>query len=458
MVPELLLQRTTTLAPEPASAGVARRFVRSALLDSGRPEWVDRAELAVSELVTNAILHAHTELLVDVTVTATDATVNVRDNSPQLPTQRHWGASATTGRGLALVASLSVTYGVDLETDGKSVWFRLDESASLEAELAMDADVWDLDGLLAELEMADLDMAGDPTAGRLRGVQLQAVPVLLWFAAQQHQEAVLRELFLMQEQAEDDIGHLDLIKAGRAQRLLSAAVDRAVDEGIAAGLPLFALPKGHPSPLGAVPRSIDADVFVPDDSHADFTALQDALDAGLRLGAADRMLIRPALPELVALRDWSCEQVLAQVNGVAGTPWGGADHPRFVDPASATDTAPAPRWDGAAVLASDRVVLAADDNNRLVAVSRPAAEMLGWTVEELTGRRVVSIVPERLREAHVAGFARHLTTGEVHVLGIDITLPVLRRDGSEVLCSFFIEQAPAGAGRAVYVAWLTPLD
>ena len=93
----------------------------------------------------------------------------------------------------------------------------------------------------------------------------------------------------------------------------------------------------------------------------------------------------------------------------------------------------------------------------LVAVSGPAADLLPWTVEELTGRRVVSVVPERLREAHVAGFARHLTTGEAHVLGIDITLPVLRRDGDELLCSFFIERAPAGPGRAVYVAWLTPL-
>ena len=160
---------------------------------------------------------------------------------------------------------------------------------------------------------------------------------------------------------------------------------------------------------------------------------------------------------MVALRDWSCGQVLAQVNGVVGSPWGGVEHPRFVDPASATDTAPAPQWDGAAVRASDRAVVAADDNNRLVAVSQPAADLLGWTVEELTGRRVVSIVPERLRESHVAGFARHLTTGEAHVLGIDITLPVLLRGGAEVLCSFLIEQAPAGPGRAVYLAWLTPL-
>lgn len=444
LVSNLVLHRVITLEPEPSSAGQARGFVREVLSAAGRPEWIERAELAVSELVTNAVVHAHTVLTVTVSVTGDDATVYVRDDSAQLPAQRHWGASATTGRGLALVASLSVTYGVETEPGGKTVWFRVDDTVG---DADDQVDTWDIDGLLAELEIP----AGAPAA------TLIGVPVLLWLAAQQHQEAVLRELFLVAaDSAEDTVG-LDLTAAGRAIGALSFAVERGIAEAIAEGAPLVGLPEGHPSPLAAVPRAVSAVVSVPTEHHGDFSALQDALDAGVRLGAADKLLIRPALPETVALRDWACEQVLAQANGVPPTPWGGAEHPRFVDPASARDTAPAPMWDDSTVRQSARAVLAADDNNRLISVSDAAAEMLGWTVEELTGRRVVTVVPERLREAHVAGFTRHLTTGEAHVLGVEIELPVLRRDGTEIVCRFLIERAAAGAGRAVYVAWLTPI-
>ncbi|MCU1589033.1 MAG: putative sensor protein, partial [Frankiales bacterium] len=178
----------------------------------------------------------------------------------------------------------------------------------------------------------------------------------------------------------------------------------------------------------------------------------------IRLAAGGHLLIRPALPEIVALRDWACEQVLAQAHDVLPTPWAGADHPRFIDPAVVQHTAPVPAWDAELVTSSVRSVVAADDNNRLVAVSGPAAAMLGWDAAELTGRRVVTIVPPSMREAHVAGFTRHLTTGETHVLGVALQLPVLRADGTEILCSFMIERAAAEVGRAVYVAWLDPVE
>ncbi|MDQ1681030.1 MAG: hypothetical protein QOI42_1889 [Frankiaceae bacterium] len=457
---EPVLERATSLAAEPASARAARRFVHDSLVAAGRPEWVSSAELAVSELVTNAILHAHTPLRVEVTVTARDATVHVRDTSPRLPAQRHWGESATTGRGLSLVASLSVEYGVQVEPGGKSVWFRLDDSVADAAR--PQHDVWDIAGLLEN----------DPA--RRRGVvaRLEHLPVLLWLSSQQHQEAVLRELFLMRsESAEFVEATVDLAGAGRALAQLAAGVQAAMGrETAASGDPSAAgvatarlsSPAGLPDAMraepSAVPVTVDVVLDVSAAGHSDFLALQDALDLGVRLGADDRMLIRPALPETVALRDWACEQVLAQVNGVAATPWSGAAHPRFVDPGYVRHTAPLPRWDDSGVRASERAVVAADDNNRIVAVSDPAAALLGWPAGELTGRRVVTIVPERLREAHVAGFTRHLTTGESHVIGVALELPVLRRDGVEIRCRFQIERIRAETGRAVYLAWLSPLD
>jgi hypothetical protein len=41
---------------------------------------------------------------------------------------------------------------------------------------------------------------------------------------------------------------------------------------------------------------------------------------------------------------------------------------------------------------------------------------LGWDPTELVGRRVVTVIPPASREARVAGFSRHLSTGEAHVI------------------------------------------
>ena len=446
MIEQAVLVRSARLEPLAASAGEARRLVRQALAEVDETVALDAAELAVSELVTNAVLHAATAVQLTVEVTDDAITVSVRDWHPRLPTQRHWGATATTGRGLGLVASLTDDFGVHPEQPtGKSVWFRLQRGREAVESKATE---WDIEGLLAEID--------DPQEGR---VVLRGLPVRLWSAGQQHWEAVLRELYLYTQSHDvSSAPDVDLVAAGRALVSISNAVERAVAAAVDQGVPLEALPPGHPSPLPPAPESIDAELSVLPEDQAGFAALQDALDAGIELGGAAKLLIRPALPEVVALRDWACEQVLAQAHGVTATPWVGTDHPRFIDPTVVRHTAPVPAWDAEIVTASHRSVVAADDNNRLVAVSGPAAELLGWDADDLTGRRVVTIVPAGLREAHVAGFTRHLTTGETHVLGIPLRLPVLRADGTEFLCSFLIERASAEVGRAVYVAWMDRVE
>jgi PAS domain S-box-containing protein len=441
---QAVLLRSARLEPIPASAGEARRLVRQALAEVGETEAVHSAELAVSELVTNAILHAATAVELTVEVTASAVTVSVRDWHPRLPTQRHWGENATTGRGLGLVAAITDDFGVEPKRpSGKSVWFRL--LRGVQATSPEPDGAWDVDGLLSELD----DLVAT-------AVVLERMPARLWSAGQQHWEALLREMYLYSQSHPESL--VDLTAANRALVSISSAVGRAVAAAVAAGAPLRTLPPGHPSPLPPAPESVDVQLSVTPEEHGGFGALQDALDAGIELGNAGDLLIRPALPEVIALRDWACEQVLAQVHGVPPTPWTGTDHPRFVDPHVVRDTAPLPAWDNEVVAASPRSVVAADDNNRLVAVSRSAAEMLGWDADDLTGRRVVTIVPSALREAHVAGFTRHLTTGETHALGVPLQLPVLRADGTELLCSFLIERAAAEPGRAVYVAWIDPVE
>jgi anti-sigma regulatory factor (Ser/Thr protein kinase) len=111
-----------TLAPESASVGAARRFLLATLRQwSLEPvEW--NAAQVVSELVTNAVLHAGTTVTLSLRPEADGLRIEVRDRSRRALTRRRYGLSATTGRGLALVAALSSEWGVEPSDDGKTVW------------------------------------------------------------------------------------------------------------------------------------------------------------------------------------------------------------------------------------------------------------------------------------------------------------------------------------------------
>jgi PAS domain S-box-containing protein len=438
------------LEPRAQSVGAARRFLREVLRESDRARWSDAAELALSEVVTNGVLHAHTELTVRIRVLDDLLEIEVADGNPALPAQRRApDAEATTGRGLELVAALTRECGVRPEPAGKVVWFTVgdDEPAQeLTADELLEA--WDLD------EAWGTAAAPETTAE----VVLLDLPTTLWMAAREHHQAVLRELVLYLAEHED-AGQTppDLVLADEARNVvwttLLAEVDRAREDGRARR----PLPDGHPSPLPDVPESVDLRLSVrPDIGHA-FAALQDALDVGEQLSVEDLLLVRPGLPEIIAVRDWLCDQVVAQLAGVAPSPWPGTDQSRFTDLVHDRADAVAPVWDSALVTDSDRGVVAADDANRIIAISASLARTLGWAPEEIVGRRVVALVPPQLREAHVAGFSRHLSTGQAHVLGVDLELPVLHRDGRQIPCRFLVERAPVGVGRPVYLAWIEPL-
>ena len=402
----------------------------------------------MSELVTNAVLHANTQIEVVVTPTTEGVRIGIWDKHPGLPSMREYGGYATTGRGLALVAALAVDVGVDASADfGKCVWFTLDSQHSTD-DVELGPAEWDIDELLGERPATADDEPGPI-------IVLLGLPVLLWLAAQQHHDAVLRELVLHRAEHPRVDQQANLEAAQQTEALLASAVDQAVHRLGPSNLPVHRLPPGHPSPLAPALEALDGEVAEVLGQDAQFAALQDILDEAEALAAAGRMLVRPALPEIIAVRDWCCEQAIAQSQGVPAAAWAGTDREIFTRADSNRFETSAPVWDDRIVRESDRFALAADDNNRLVAVSQPIAEALGWTVGELLGRRVVALVPPRYREAHVAGFTRHLTTGEAHALGVPLDLPVLHRDGREILFTFLIEQAAASPGRTVYVAWLT---
>ncbi|MDQ1708797.1 MAG: hypothetical protein QOG49_182 [Frankiaceae bacterium] len=116
-----------TLPADPTSPALARRFVRSALADWQLTAYEDIACLLVSELVTNAILHADSPSEVSLEFTNGVLRITVSDTSQQRVRPRTYSREAGTGRGLMLVEALSAAWGSGNTDAGKAVWFELDD-------------------------------------------------------------------------------------------------------------------------------------------------------------------------------------------------------------------------------------------------------------------------------------------------------------------------------------------
>jgi hypothetical protein len=99
-------------------------------VEIGRGDLRDNAELAMSEVVTNAILHGKGPVTVRLRGTRDHPRVEVRDASPEPPALTSDDPLPeliddlpTFGRGLAIVASFCEAWGAERDGDGKLVWF-----------------------------------------------------------------------------------------------------------------------------------------------------------------------------------------------------------------------------------------------------------------------------------------------------------------------------------------------
>ena len=128
---EVLLEEALTLDPEPRQVSSARRFVARTVPDLDE-DTRDTLLLLVSELVTNAVVHARTELEVAVTVTRGDVVVAVHDLDLGRREQRV--GERDGGRGLGLVRTLAADSGMIAHPGGgKSAWFRLPRTTGASA-------------------------------------------------------------------------------------------------------------------------------------------------------------------------------------------------------------------------------------------------------------------------------------------------------------------------------------
>lgn len=116
--------------PDLRSAGEARRFVDDTLEDWNCGELVDTVKLLVSELVTNAVVHAHSEVELAVQLRPEKVRIEVIDAADDVIHRRDAAEEAQSGRGMALIEALSSAWGIDTLLSGKSVWFELARPAA----------------------------------------------------------------------------------------------------------------------------------------------------------------------------------------------------------------------------------------------------------------------------------------------------------------------------------------
>lgn len=114
------------LDADPVSVGRARRFCATTLDEWGAAaDLVATSVLLVSELATNAVVHARSGFTVRIERRGA-LRVEVDDDDPRLPHVRDYPVDAPSGRGMRMVAALAQASGADPNGGGKTVWFELD--------------------------------------------------------------------------------------------------------------------------------------------------------------------------------------------------------------------------------------------------------------------------------------------------------------------------------------------
>jgi DNA-binding NarL/FixJ family response regulator len=123
-------QTTLQLDGGLTSARAARAFASAALDEWEVDDIADDVLLVVTELVNNAVTHAHTPCELRLSISPVTLRIEVIDEGPGTPDPLPPSKTRNHGRGLHLVDALTAAWGFEpIETGGKMVWAELMRSA-----------------------------------------------------------------------------------------------------------------------------------------------------------------------------------------------------------------------------------------------------------------------------------------------------------------------------------------
>jgi anti-sigma regulatory factor (Ser/Thr protein kinase) len=121
-----VMVRALEFPGRPASVRDARVFAGEVLADAGvEPSVIETAQLAVSELVTNAVVHARGQIRVTVDTDPDRVRVEVEDQGRGRPVLRPPTRDRLGGRGLWVVDRLATGWGTERRAGGRALWFEI---------------------------------------------------------------------------------------------------------------------------------------------------------------------------------------------------------------------------------------------------------------------------------------------------------------------------------------------
>ncbi len=345
------------LEPEPRSVQQARHWTSGVVRALGRHDLCEAAELGVSELVTNALLHAHPPISLRLRGTHNHPRIEVADGSPEPPVppgpdtsasldlevplppesdltadaSRAEGAAAdeawvmdpalalsTLGRGLGIVSMCARAWGADIHEDGKVVWF---EPVSNDA-----AGTPSRGAIFSQVD----DLARTVPDEPLSPVVLQRVPLTLYAGFRQHLSELRRELRLLALAHENEyplaanLGTLltdfeaHLRHSDAAEAFGTPAADPAAGAGDSKG------EQGGPTD-GAASVTRDLSMMVPRSTPQIVHQMVDLLDLADAFCHAERLLSLARTPLQRKFQHWFLGELVRQAEGQPPIPWEGEE-------------------------------------------------------------------------------------------------------------------------------------
>lgn len=148
---------------EAATVPAARRFVRGFLAEHDLGPLADDAELLVTELTGNVVLHVGGTVSVSLREDGGDLLLEVTDQSTVTPMLRAFSAASSTGRGMRLVHSLAAEHGVHLHDTGKTIWVRLTAATARRSDDDLAEAFADVDWLAQVTDLTEPAASGSGT-------------------------------------------------------------------------------------------------------------------------------------------------------------------------------------------------------------------------------------------------------------------------------------------------------
>jgi anti-sigma regulatory factor (Ser/Thr protein kinase) len=279
----------------------ARAWICLELTQLNRPELIESSQLALSELVTNAILHAQTPIQVSVLTHGDSVRIEVQDGSPRRPatrTQSRDGLEpATVGRGIHIVEALAAEWGVRRDRQGKVVWFSPIASRELSQPLLTAHDS----------ARRDRQLPGQSSAV----VTLMDVPVRPTMYVRARYRDLRRELVLISLQNDQDLDTVahrltqaadEIDCAGRVSLSGSRALDEAFEQG---------------------KDRVDLAYRAPVDAAPLYAKLGELLAEANAYCLSRRFLTLAASEQEQAVRAWLVGEFVNQLKGADPVPWTG---------------------------------------------------------------------------------------------------------------------------------------